>query len=64
MTRKTLSKLPAHIRSRIESFKEAYYESGFSSFVRARTAGYLEGLKDAGLITESERKVLFTYATL
>lgn len=68
MTKQTLDKLPEGIRANIEYYKEAYnlFDTGshYKDEERSRMAGYVHGLRDAGLITEIERRELFCYMTV
>lgn len=73
MTRETLEKLPQNVRTRVESFRNQYRIakerdiSGAKANVtaaRSASAGYMQGLKDAGLITDAERQILFIYTTV
>lgn len=65
MTRETVNKLPEHIRVAIEEFKRDYKNAGLrKDEVRSGLAGYAKGLRDAGLITERERQILFVYGTV
>lgn len=68
MTKKTLEKLPNHVRAKIEDLRKSYTAKGFPfvhyDVARGRSAAYLEGLRDAGLITERERQILFVYTTV
>ena len=70
MTKKTLEKLTDNARDILEGYKrdlkkydgngqETYYQ-----YTRYKVLGFLEGLQVAGVITEEERRVLYTYATL
>lgn len=63
-TRKVLDRMPACVVSRIESYREAYKNPKYRDETRAASAGYVHGLKDAGLITERERQILFVYSTV
>ena len=65
MTKQVLEKLPVNVFMAIENLRDNYHnESQNKSEVRARLAGYVKGLSDAGLITEQERKTLFIYGTI
>jgi len=68
-TRETLEKLPANVRHEIELRKSDYKRFPTTAYsmhmqIRATINGYLRGLRDAGLITERERQVLFVYTTV
>ena len=67
MTRETLDKLPENVRNEIERLRKDYkHEELYNrqDAARARLAGYVKGLQDAGLITERERMFLFSYGTV
>jgi hypothetical protein len=68
MTRETLAKMPANIRAEIEDCRRSYKAEGFPQWhydiARERSAAYVKGLRDAGLITERERQILFVYTTV
>lgn len=68
MTKQVLNKLPKEIRANIEHYKESYnlFDEGssYKHEERSRMAGYIHGLRDAGLITETERRILFCYMTV
>ena len=67
MTRETLEKLPPNVREHIELFRYIIKDAGtdkISEIAKARLAGYVIGLRDAGLITERERIILFCYGTV
>ena len=67
MTRETLNKLPANVREIIENLRKEYKNAvGYNrkGAKRERLAGYVMGLRDAGLITERERQILFVYGTV
>ena len=56
MTREVLSKLADGIRRKVEDYR-ARHESTLAN-------EYLKGLRDAGVITEQERRILFIYTTV
>jgi hypothetical protein len=65
MTKETLNKIPKEIQGQLNTYKKLY--AGLPDKrveTRARMAGYVQGLRDAGLITERERQILFTYMTV
>lgn len=73
MTREAMNKLPQHIQAQIEAYRSQYktakedYLSGMRTNVeaaRCASSAYMRGLKDAGLITEMERRALFLYTTV
>ena len=67
MTRETINKLPENIREVIEDLRKEYknaVEYNRQGAKRERLAGYVMGLRDAGLITERERQIIFVYCTV
>ena len=67
MTREALAKLPENVRTKVERMKKHFnsctdYHQRYE--MRERIAGYIEGLYDAGIITDRERAVIYIYATL
>lgn len=65
MTKQVLEKLPVNVFMAIENLRSNYHDDEMNkSENRARIAGYVKGLSDAGLITEQERKTLFIYGTI
>lgn len=65
MTREVLNKIPENVRSAIEELRRDYYNDALNiDKVRSRAYGYTLGLRDAGLITERERQILFVYTTV
>ena len=73
MTRETLNKLSETARLKVENFRKRYSsvsykgsarEMRMAEEIRMQMASYVEGLRDAGLITERERQVLFVYMTV
>ena len=63
MTQKTLEKLPSHVLEHIERLRTNYKRCRDETN-RLASYNYTLGLKDAGLITEIERKALFVYTTI
>lgn len=66
-TRQTLEKVPVNVVDRIETIRKYYNNPDFEkdrSAIRAELYGYTAGLRDAGLITEQDRKTLFIYGTV
>lgn len=63
------NKLPANVRETIEEYRAAYkqvrneYNTEHYEIIAAMS-GYAKGLRDAGLITEKERKVIRCYMTV
>lgn len=65
MTREIISKLPETIRKNLEGLRHDYKSNVVNKDIaRAQSAWYVKGLRDAGLITEAERKILFVYTTV
>lgn len=65
MTKEVLNKLPENILVTIENYKKQY--NGLPDRKdenRGRMAGYVQGLRDAGAITERERQAIFVYMTV
>jgi len=64
-TREVLEKMPKIVRWKIDDLRKDYKNEALNKYeVRAQIYGYTNGLRDAGLINESERKTLFVYATI
>lgn len=65
MTKETIAKLPTHIVYKLEEFRKDYKNTALQKDeTRARAAGYVMGLRDAGIISERERQILFVYCTV
>ena len=67
MTTETLEKLSPNTRTTIENIRAEYKNAVGANrkcAKRERLAGYVMGLKDAGMITERERQILFVYGTV
>lgn len=65
MTRETVAKMPQRVQFMLKDFNKDYHNNALDKDeVRAEIAGYVLGLRDAGLITERERQILFVYATV
>ena len=65
--RELINKLPEQVRERAYRYREVYahcYVPRLREETRNRMAGYALGLKDAGLLTERERQLLFVYMTV
>ena len=67
-TKETLERMPKHVVDYLEHLRSDYNMDGFNyahkAATRNRAAGYTLGLRDAGLITERERQILFIYTTV
>ena len=67
MTEKTLNKVSDLIRKTIENLRTDYKNADTANartLARAKSFAYTQGLKDAEVITETERKALFIYTTV
>lgn len=65
MTKELISRLPSNVVASVEDIRKDYKNPVLSKDeTRARLAGYVKGLCDAGLITERERQILFVYGTV
>lgn len=65
MTKQVLNKIPANVRAALEQLRKDYKNDALNKGEsRNRSAGYVQGLRDAGLITERERQILFIYTTV
>lgn len=63
MTQKTLEKLPSHVLEHIERLR-TNYKRCHDEANRLASYNYTLGLKDGGLITETEKRALFVYTTV
>ena len=64
-TRETLGRMPVHVVERLESFRAEHKNPALNrDETRKAFYGYTLGLKDAGLITERERQILYVYCTV
>ena len=65
MTKKVLDALPQNIRDAVEDYKVYYKrEDRFKDDYRNEMLGYVKGLRDAKIITERERQILYVYMTV
>lgn len=65
MVREILEKQPANVRNALEELKKDYKNPTINkNETRKSIAGYVKGLRDAGLITERERRILFIYVVV
>lgn len=65
LIRRTVANLPLDVSIRIEQYKKDLQVKSYSVIaVKCSFAGYVLGLRDAGLITEQERKFLYIYVGL
>ena len=64
-TREVYERLPEIVRKNIEGLRHDYKSNVVSKdVVRAQSAWYMKGLRDAGLITDRERAMLYCYTTI
>lgn len=67
-TAQALEKITKDMRMHIEVLKNDYRKDpedrDYVATVRARAASYLQGICDAGVITVTEKRALFSYITL
>ena len=69
-TRELIASLPEYIREATEAYREAWKRAraegkmGAYETIRAEWYGYTKALRDAGAITEHQRKVLYIYGTV
>lgn len=63
-TQEVLNKMPETVLRRLREYKAEYEEGAERTITRHTIRAYLNGMMDAGFITESERKTLFAWATL
>lgn len=64
-TRETLNKLPENIRERIENYRlNIKTDNLHRELYICKSSGYLDGLYDAGIITEAEKRILKVYRTV
>lgn len=65
MTKELIERLPRNVVESVEELRKDNKNSAISKDeTRARLSGYCKGLRDAGLITERERQILFVYGTV
>ena len=72
MTRETIEKLPENVRREIEQIRadynrrkqDKYYSTATFAEAAGYRSGYLKALRDAGIITEQERKIIHVYTTV
>lgn len=65
MTREVLNRMPENVKFVLETLRKDYKNAALDKAeVRCRAAGYTQGLRDAGFITERERQILFVYTTV
>lgn len=65
MTRKAYEKLPQEAQHRVDRFrKDMKTDQRHRELYLAKGNGYLEGLRDAGLITEMDCRMLKCYLSI
>lgn len=63
-TKEVVMKMPDNVKFVIEDLRKHYQNPAFrKDEVRKELYGYTKGLRDAGLITERERQILYVYGT-
>lgn len=67
-TRETMQNLPENIRAAIEVYKADYNKAEKNSKEREKIGAgilyYCRALRDAGIVTDSGHRQIYTYATL
>lgn len=64
-TREVFNRMPETIKNRIEVIRKDYKNQCLDKGeILAKLYGYTLGLRDAGLISERERQILFVYGTV
>lgn len=65
MTRDAFEKLPEAAKIKIESYRtKIKLDNRYRELFIAKGNGYIEGLRDAGIITDFEHKELKCYLTI
>ena len=65
ITREVFNRMPEAVRSKLECIRKAYRNPAIDrDKTRRELYGYTNGLRDAGLISERERQILFVYGTV
>lgn len=60
MTKKALEKLNTKQRNAVDGYKTLHSQNPVAD-VRIAALAYLDGLSDAGVLTETEKKAIFRY---
>lgn len=64
-TREVIEKMPTSIITTLEEIRRDYKNPSLNrDNTRKYLYGYTKGLRDSGLITEWERRVLYAYGTV
>ena len=65
MTKKVLDALPQNIRDAVKDYKVYYKrDDRFKDDYKNEMLGYVKALRDAKIITERERQILYVYMTV
>lgn len=65
MTRELIARMPKKVVDTLNALRKDHKNDALDTdAVRKESYGYTKGLRDAGLITERERHVLFVYTTV
>ena len=65
MIREIYERMPEQVKKNLEGLRHDYKSGTYSKeIVRAKSAWYVKGLHDAGLVTDYERRALFIYTTV
>lgn len=64
-TREVFNRMPEAVQNKLEDIRMNYKNTALDKVeTRAELYGYTLGLRDAGLISERERQILFVYGTV
>ena len=64
-TREVFNRMPEAVQNKLENIRKDYKNPMLNGGItRAMLYGYTQGLRDAGLISERERQILFVYGTV
>ena len=64
-TREVFNRMPETVRNKLDNIRKDYKSKALdTNAIRAELYGYTLGLRDAGLISERERQILFVYGTV
>ncbi len=64
-TREVFNRMPEAVRNQLENIRKGYKNKALDTdATRAELYGYTLGLRDAGIISERERQILFVYGTV
>ena len=65
MTHETLNKLPPEVRKSIETIRQSTKQyPRYRELYVNKGLGYCQALKDSGILTEPERRILSCYITV